>query len=125
MTPNHLRTVDWGLRTMRGLPLNDYEKISIVPLLSGYARTCGIIMRDMDRAIQAGSSPGAFSGFDGVALKQLVTSDAFPDLHAVVMSGAYTHDHPEQDPIGDDFEFGLKRILDGIEQYMASKEAQS
>jgi len=122
ITPNNLRIVDWALRLLRNFPLNDYEKMSIVLLVSSYARACGMIMRDMERAIRAGTSPGAFSGLEyTAALKQLVTAERFPDLYPVVMSGAYTGENESDNTVGNDFDFGLERILDGIEFYLASK----
>lgn len=125
ITPNTLRIVDWALGMMRGLPLDDFEKMSFVLLLSSYARACGIIQRDMDRALRAGASPGAFSGLDyTAALKRLVTPERFPNLHPVVMSGAYTGEQEDQNPIGDDFQFGLERILDGIDVYLSAKRAE-
>lgn len=125
ITPNQLRFVDFGLRTMRGLPLNDYEKMSVVLLLSSYARSVGIVIRDMERTIQAGSSSEHFSGRKySAALKQLVTPERFPDLHAVVMSGVYTEENAEQDSVDNDFAFGLERILDGIEKYMKAKKTE-
>jgi len=123
LTPNQLKMVDIALRTTRNLPLNDYEKMSIVLLLSGYARWCGIIMKDMNMAIKAGKSPSAISGLDySAALKNLVTKERYPDLYPVLMSGAYTEENEEENTIGDDFDFGLERILDGIESYLLSKE---
>ena len=122
VTPNQLKLVDMALNSTRGLPLNDYEKMSIVLLLSGYARSCGIILKDMDKALQAGKSPGAFSGLDySSALKKLVTPEQFPDLYPVLMSGAYTEENEEDNTVGDDFAFGLERILDGIEQFLSSR----
>jgi AcrR family transcriptional regulator len=122
ITPNQLQLVDWALRTARGLPLNDYEKMSIVLLLSSYARSSGMIQRDMDRALRAGASPGAFSGLDyAAALKQLVTSERYPDLHPVLMSGAYADENEAENTVGNDFDFGLERILDGVELYLTSK----
>jgi AcrR family transcriptional regulator len=121
ITPNNLKIVDWALRSTRNLPLSQYEKMAIVLLLSGYARWCGMIQRDMDRALQSGASPGAFSGVDyTAALKQLVTPERFPDLHPVVMSGAYTEENEDEERVND-FDFGLERILDGIEHYLATK----
>lgn len=123
ITPKHLEIVDIGLRCTRGLPLNDYEKMSVILLLSSYARSCGIIMNDLDRTLKAGKSPGAFTGFDySDALKQLVTPEQFPDLYPLLMSGVYTHESEDANPIGDDFEFGLERILDGIEYYLSVKK---
>jgi AcrR family transcriptional regulator len=125
LTPNQLKMVDIALRTTRNLPLTNYEKMSIVLLLSGYARWCGIIMKDMNMAIQAGKSPSAFSGLDySAALKKLVTQDRYPDLYPVLMSGAYTEENEGENTIGNDFDFGLERILDGIEHYLLSKELE-
>ncbi|TFE31527.1 TetR/AcrR family transcriptional regulator [Cohnella luojiensis] len=119
-TPNTLQIIDWLLRTMRDFPLNDYEKISFVLLLSSYARACGMIQRDMDRVIQSGRSPESFSGSDySAALKYLVKADRFPDLYPVIHSGAYTDD--TDSPIGNDLDFGLERILDGIAHYLENK----
>jgi AcrR family transcriptional regulator len=119
VTPNHLRIVDWALRTTRGMALTDYEKMSIVLLLSGYARSCGLIQRDMDRAEQAGVSHETFSGLSYTkALKKLVQPEQYPDLHPIIQSGAYTEEVPNEAGPTDDFEFGLERILDGIQQYL-------
>ncbi|AZS16410.1 TetR/AcrR family transcriptional regulator [Paenibacillus lutimineralis] len=125
MTPNNMEIADIGLRSTRDLPLNDYEKLSIVLLLSSYARSCGIIMNDLERTLKAGKSPGSFTGFDySDALKKLVTPDRFPDLYPLVMSGVYTHEAEEANPIGNDFEFGLERILDGVEHYLSLKKGK-
>ena len=115
ITPNNLYFVDWMLRIMRNFPLVDYEKMSIVLLISNYARSVGLVHRDMDLAVQSGSSPEEFSGsYYGEALKHLVKPDQFPDLYPVVMSGVYTGENELDNPVGNDFDFGLERILDVI-----------
>ncbi|WP_312108430.1 TetR/AcrR family transcriptional regulator [Brevibacillus reuszeri] len=122
ITPNNLRFVDWGLRPMRDMPLNDYEKMSIVLLLSSYARTFGMLQRDIDRAIQAGSSQEEFSGLNySAALRALIKPEQYPNLHPIVMSGAYTGENDGENTVDNDLEFGLERILDGIEQYLNRK----
>ncbi|CAM3994765.1 TetR/AcrR family transcriptional regulator [Cohnella lubricantis] len=124
--PKTLKFVDWGLRIMRDMPLNEYEKMSFVLLVSGYARSCGMIMRDMHRAIQAGSSEEAFSGLTyTTALQALVKPEAYPNLYPLVQSGAYTGENESENTVGDDFDFGLERILDGIEQYLNRKRNHS
>ena len=75
----------------------------------------------MDRAIQAGSTPEQFSGIDYTAAEQLMKPDRFPFLYPVVMSGVYTEDNEEVNPIGNDIDFGLERILDGIDHYLQTK----
>ncbi|TVY00387.1 TetR/AcrR family transcriptional regulator [Cohnella terricola] len=120
--PNTLQIIDWVLRPLRRFPLNDYEKVAILLLISSYARTCGIIMRDLDRAIQAGATPESFSGLNyTTALKELVKPDRYPYLYPVVASGSYTGENVEDNTVGDDFDFGLERILDGVEQFLAGK----
>ncbi|MDF2722582.1 MAG: TetR family transcriptional regulator [Paenibacillus sp.] len=122
LTPGNLRIIDWILRIMRRFPLNDFEKVSFLLLVSSYARACGLIGRDMDRALREGASPDALNGGKyGDALRQLVTPEQFPHLHPVLMSGAYTEE--AENPIGNDLEFGLDRILDGIEHYIKQKPA--
>ncbi|MDQ8738127.1 TetR/AcrR family transcriptional regulator [Paenibacillus sp. LHD-38] len=122
-TPYNLQIVDWVLRSMRDLPLNDYEKMSNILLLSSYARSSGMIQRDLERAVQAGSSPEAVSGFEyTAALKQLVKPERFPDLAPIVLSGAYTGENDSANTVGDDFDFGLERILDGIADYLEHKK---
>lgn len=122
IAPNNLRIVDWALRPLRDLPLNDYEKMSIVLLLSGYARSCGMLQRDIERAIQAGSSVEEFSGLNySAALQVLVKPEQYPNLYPIVMSGAYTGENDSENTVGNDMDFGLERILDGIEQYLNRK----
>ncbi|RTE00548.1 TetR/AcrR family transcriptional regulator [Paenibacillus whitsoniae] len=119
IAPNNLRIVDWALRPLRDMPLNDFEKMSIVLLLSGYARSCGMLQRDIDSAIQEGSSEQEFSGINySAALRVLVKPEQFPNLYPVIMSGAYTGENEEENNVGNDLDFGLERILDGIEHYL-------
>ncbi|RKN85941.1 TetR/AcrR family transcriptional regulator [Paenibacillus ginsengarvi] len=122
LTPGNLQVIDWMLRIMKPFPLTDFEKMSFLLLISSYARACGLIARDMERVIREGGSREAFTGAGyGEALRQLVKPDRFPHLHPVLMSGAYTDE--AENPIGDDLDFGLERILDGIEHYMRQKTA--
>ncbi len=121
-TPNQLRIVDWALRIMRPLPLNSYEKMSMLLLLSSYARSVGIIQRDFELALRSGSSPEAFSGISyNDALRLLVKPEEYPDLYPLIQSGAYTGEDAEENGVGDDFDFGLDRILDGIEHYICNR----
>lgn len=120
LTPGVLPVIDWMLRIMKDFPVNDFEKLSFLLLISSYSRAVGMIARDMDSAIRAGADPKAFSGNGyGDALRQLVTPDRFPNLHPVIQSGVYTEE--VESPIGNDLEFGLDRILDGIEHYVKLK----
>lgn len=125
ITPNNLQIVDWALGCIKELALNDFEKMGVILLISNYARGCGLIQRDMNLALQSGATEGTFSGRDySAALKQLVTSERFPHLHPIIMSGVYTEENPEANDVGDDFDFGLELILDGIDSYLLSKKGK-
>ncbi|MBU5213958.1 TetR/AcrR family transcriptional regulator [Bacillus sp. Gen3] len=125
ITPNNLQVVDWALGCIKELPLSDFEKMGVILLISNYARGCGLIQRDLNRALQSGATEGTFSGRDySAALKQLVTSERFPHLHPIIMSGVYTEENPEANDVGDDFDFGLELILDGIDSYLLSKKGK-
>lgn len=122
LTPNILRWIDWPLRIMKEFPINDFEKMAFTLLLSSYAKSCGIIERDVDLAIKSGESMETFSGLHyTAALKALVEPEKYPHLYPVLMSGAYTGE--AESPIGDDLDFGLERILDGMEQYIKTKSS--
>ena len=117
LMPNNLAVLDWGLREMRELPLTDAEKMSTALLLSSYARAVGVVERDVGRSRQADAPPAHGEAFTS-ALAELVTPERFPDLAPLVASGTYAD--AEGDDL-DDFAFGLDRILDGIERYVAAK----
>jgi AcrR family transcriptional regulator len=121
-TPNTLRYVDWAMRTMRELLISDYEKMSFLLLLSSYARAVGLIRRDMILAMQAGGSFESFSGASfGPALRQLVKPEQYPSLYPFIASGVYTGEQEQDNPIRDDLDFGLERILDGMAFYLERK----
>ncbi|MEW9700401.1 TetR/AcrR family transcriptional regulator [Paenibacillus sp. SI8] len=123
ITPNHLRIVDWALRIMSQLSLDHHEKISIVVLLTSHARVHSFFQRDMNRAVKTGVHTGPVPGASyHAALEHLVTSERFPYLRPVVLAGAYSPDDDNRNVsvYGFEFDFGLERILDGIEHYVTS-----
>jgi hypothetical protein len=76
---------------MKDLPLEHREKISIVVLLTSYARIYSLLRRDMERAAQTGANSGPVSGLDyGAALEHLVTQERFPYLRPLILAGAYS-----------------------------------
>ncbi|MDF2838163.1 MAG: TetR family transcriptional regulator [Paenibacillus sp.] len=120
LMPYNLRILEWFLRIMRDFPLNEFEKMSFILLVSSYSRACGMIERDKALVLKDGGSLESFEGLDyTAALQELISPGEFPHLHPILMSGAYTGE--KDNPIEDDLEFGLERILDGIEQYLEMK----
>jgi len=53
-----------------------------------------------------------------------VKPEDYPYFYPVLQSGAYTDENAEANTVGDDFDFGLDRILDGIECYLQRKRRE-
>ncbi|WGW11091.1 TetR/AcrR family transcriptional regulator [Saxibacter everestensis] len=109
MTPNNLLVVDWALREMRQLPLNEQEKMSVILTLSGLTRTFGLMQRDIESSRQS-VEPGVWEKY-GAALAELVTESQFPDLFPVVHAGRYVGG---ADDGFDDFKFAVRLVFDGV-----------
>ncbi|KRC50494.1 TetR family transcriptional regulator [Leifsonia sp. Root227] len=120
LMPNNLAVLDWGLRVMKDLPLTEPEKMSTALLLSSYARATAVVERDVTRSRQVDGPPKRGEAFTA-ALAELVTPGRFPNLAPLVLSGVYSDAEGEDEQ--DDFAFGLERILDGIEHYVASRRS--
>lgn len=126
ITPNSLMAVDWFLREVRDLPLTDGEKMSALLLATSYARATSSQERDLRAAAAVASDPADVTGenfFD--ALIELVTPERFPFLSPLLAAGGYVAPPGSGgfDDTDDDFEFGLERILDGIEYHVGQVEA--
>ncbi|MCU1476949.1 MAG: TetR/AcrR family transcriptional regulator [Subtercola sp.] len=121
LTPKNLRLVDWGIRCLVATGLSGADKLATVLLAGGYARS-------------GGASAPEFSGTSefAVAVRELVTEERFPYLQPVIRAGereaagvgarASTGAGDGADGgagDGDPFVFGLERLLDGIEHYLA------
>ncbi len=116
-TPNNLVWMDYGLAVLRDTALTQPERLSTVLAVTGNARWESYINRGYDsRAAETGLSPSERDITDAHILSTLVTAEQFPFLHEVVEAGALT---------GDDnpFEYGLSRLLDGVEQYITAVSA--
>ena len=101
---------------MRGLPLDPGEKMGMLLLLANYARGTSRQEHEL-----AAADPGDIDGANFMSgLAQLVTPERFPDFAPFLMSGGYLGgDEPEDPDV--DFAFGLERILDGLELYLARR----
>ncbi|WP_431280059.1 TetR/AcrR family transcriptional regulator C-terminal domain-containing protein [Leifsonia poae] len=117
LMPNNLAVLDWGLRVMKNLPLNDQEKMSTALTLSSYARAFGLVERDMNRSREEVGAPLQSGPAFAEAMSELVTDERFPYLAPLVRSGVYSDGEDDQD----DYAWGLERILDGIQRYVDAR----
>jgi len=116
-TPNNLVWMDCGLAVLRETPLSYQERLATVLVITGNARWEGFINRGYEtRARQTGVSPSERDVTDAHIMSTLVTAEQFPYLHEAIRSGVF-----EQDD--NPFEFGLSRLIDGVEQFIAAVSA--
>ena len=107
LAPNNLAWLDWGLRILRQTPLTRDESTSAVLMLSGLARwNAGLI-----RSITASERP---ADFDDRMMRELVTADRLPEVHAAMSEGVFSAEGTGVDP----FSFAVERAFDGLALYM-------
>jgi AcrR family transcriptional regulator len=103
-TPNNLAWLDAGLAVLDSTPLDPSSRVAAVLMFSGYSRWEAQVGRFATSTTKPVVPPDA--------LAELVTPEQFPFLAPAIAAGAFGE-------TANSFEFGLMRILDGLEQYMA------
>ncbi|MFE7130450.1 TetR/AcrR family transcriptional regulator [Streptomyces sp. NPDC057638] len=121
--PNMLRWLDSALRVFDGTALTEPEKLAAIESVDAYVR--GLARLRMDRAAGAAGSRAERGAPEGVpedtstrerddALVRLVDFDRFPALQRALAQGAVPY-------AADRFDFGLQRLLDGIERLVDTR----
>jgi AcrR family transcriptional regulator len=114
--PNNVAWLETALRALADTPLSEQQKLSCILLLSGFVRNDATLTADF--AAGGADEPG--QPRYGTVLSQLIDAAGFPALHRAVASGALD----DADDINAEFDFGLERILDGIEALIAAHKPQ-
>jgi AcrR family transcriptional regulator len=113
--PNTIGSFDAMLGAVRGIGLNPAEMVAAVTLVGSYARGAARSVVESAQAERVtGESDAAWWGARQVFWEEFYDAERFPALTEVFESGGY------ENPI-DAFEFGLARVLDGIESYCAKR----
>jgi AcrR family transcriptional regulator len=120
LTPNIVRWLEHGLQCLRETPLTETEKMSVILLVSGYARNEASVTADLDSTFLAGATPQEAMSRYGRLLANLTAEGDFPGLNTVISSGFF---EAQDDPPDAEFLFGLERILDGIELLIERKNS--
>jgi hypothetical protein len=113
LEPGQLAWLDCGLRTLSATRLDPKKKMSVILLVLNYVRgeaqiSTGLLQthkrtRRENRQMQA---------WYGRMLARLLDAERFPALAKVSAAGVFD---PDDGGSGADFDFGLARILDGVE----------
>jgi AcrR family transcriptional regulator len=112
LTPNNLLWFERGLRILDATGLRAEEKVGVIQLVAGYVRNEAQLSQDLlaaeAAAVAAGGEPVSY----GRMLAKLIDTERFPALSEMVADGVF--DVPEGYSEAD-FDFGLQRVLDGVE----------
>jgi AcrR family transcriptional regulator len=112
LMPNQLAWLDRGLGCLAETTLAPAERISVLLLVSGFVRNAATLEADIAAAAAgAGGSPDEAGAAYSALLLKLIDAGRFPALHPIVAAGVF--EGPATTDA--DFEFGLQRILDGVE----------
>jgi AcrR family transcriptional regulator len=124
LLPNQLDWMDWALAIMRSTPLAPAEQLSALLLISGYARNEVWLTSSIERGrLASGRSPQDEDERYSRALEMVVSPERMPALHALITIGLFsTTLTPEVEDDVYFFEFGLERILDGLDHHMRRHE---
>jgi AcrR family transcriptional regulator len=114
-TPNNLAWMDAALVLLRETPMPIDEQVGALLLVSGQTRFEATVMRGYAVSNKSmGLTDEERDLADAHIIANLVTAEQFPALHAAIQGGAFG---PGED---NPFEFGLARLLDGIEYYIGT-----
>ena len=116
LSPNRLAWLDRGLQMLAGTTLNEIDKSETLLLLSSYLLSEARIARDMQHELLPEPAEGEVPPSFGQTIAPLVDPVHYPALAKAIAEGVFDDPVEYGDAISD---FGLQRILDGIEVLMA------
>lgn len=116
VTPNQVRWLEHGLSGLSSTRLSGDEKLAVLLLLNGFVRNQAMLEADL-AAIEAGNAAMQGMAGYGRVLSELIDVERLPAIAALIRDAALG----EAGGRHDDFEFGLERILDGVEALIARR----
>ncbi|MFI6833890.1 TetR/AcrR family transcriptional regulator [Kribbella sp. NPDC050241] len=105
VTPNVMRWMEAMLQALDGTGLSQHDMLGCLMLLDGFARNYGVLARQLGAAVDTPVQAEQVGEF----LVPRLMEGGYPMLTALYTNQEY------EDGLDDDLEFGLTRILDGIE----------
>lgn len=118
--PNSIGWLEDGLASLGETGLAEAEKASVVLMLSGYVRNQASLMADVsEHFLSAAPTPDDAMLNYTATLRVLTDPERFPALHRVLDAGVFDR----ADPQDEEFDFGLERILDGIDALVRTRPA--
>jgi|tagenome__1003787_1003787.scaffolds.fasta_scaffold20934880_2 AcrR family transcriptional regulator len=121
LTPNSVAWMEQALAAMRGTTLTPAERMSVLLLISGFVRNEVTLLSGLLAAASADPQTAELMVDYGRALARLTDPERFPALREIIETGVLDDDDDPEEGLGQEFAFGLGRILDGIEALIRSR----
>lgn len=115
MGPNETAHLEEGLRSVSEMGLTPAEMLNTVVLVNGYVRGCAPFA--IASQPETAENPPHASTISIDLLDRYGKKDEFPNVARVMKAAS----QPRRRKPADQFDYGLQRILDGIEAYLAEK----
>lgn len=124
MGPNELAWFESALRAVSGIGLTEREMVEVVGLVNGYVRGMAQVLVNSAQSEQRTVIAEEHWGVAYARLLERFDHDyRYPTLRGILASGVF--EEPETDlELDDVLEFGLQRVLDGIERFIQSRSAR-
>lgn len=120
--PNQLAWFDALLRPLSGLGLGEDEMVHLVIFIAGTVRDLARTSVDLAKGTeQAGVSVEEMGEGYALAMKRLADSSDFPALFKLFSAGTFEPGETPYNDIMPSLDFGLQRLLDGVETYVRSR----
>ncbi|KOX15394.1 TetR/AcrR family transcriptional regulator [Nocardiopsis sp. NRRL B-16309] len=131
--PNGLRWMEAGLRELVGAGLRSGEALEMLLLITAALRETIRMEVEMGRAAaEAGTTLPESERDYARALRAVVTPERFPTLSRMLEEGVLDQEPASPPPEGgqpggpaEGLDFGLQRILDGIDAYVRAKDGDA
>lgn len=121
--PGNLAWLESVLEALSETGIDGREAVGVALLLSGYVRGAAQVSVGLSQAERrTGMPPDQWGPVYARLLERVVADGRFPRLADVVASGAFNEPDGELDG---DFEFGLRRVLDGVEAFVEGRSVQA
>jgi AcrR family transcriptional regulator len=123
MGPNEAAWFEAALQAIAGTGLSEWDMVEVISLVNGYVRgaaqlSLGWAPNEQRAGVTDEQSWTASSPFR----KRLVDDDRYPMLRAIAAVGVF--DEPDTAGSSDALEFGLQRVLDGIDAFIQARSDQ-
>jgi AcrR family transcriptional regulator len=112
LMPNQVLWFERGIACLRDTRLAEAEKPSVLLLVNGFVRNQATLEADLILASRtSGLAPEHVAASYSHLLARLTDAVSFPAIQGLLAAGVFVG----EGAIEDDFQFGLDRILDGID----------